>query len=92
MHYLQSLGMPETLFFTIYGDKEQKLKQLTQAAAKKGISLIGDTTSGTFSGMLGLIAGNYAISGNQLRVNIINRPPLVSLETIRNGFQAFLNS
>ena len=56
---------------TVREDLNTALARVKQKAAEKGITFIGDTQRGSFSGD---VSGTYSVSGNQVTVKISSRP------------------
>ena len=55
------------------------------AIEKQGGIFNGDTSSGTFSvQVLGSIAGSYTISGQQMNIDISNKPMFISCSQIES--------
>ena len=80
--------------FVIKGDPSQKLNRIRMLAAQKGVAFRGDLKSGSFSGGLSLlgmgIRGSYAISGNRITVNVIEKPNSYSWNRVESELRGFV--
>ena len=79
--------MAPTFQIPVRDDLETKLRYARQQAAKRGVTMSGDTRSGQFSG---LISGSYAISGGVATVTIATKPFIASWATIEQQLREFL--
>jgi hypothetical protein len=69
--------MSQTFEVDIPGGELAILKQIEQAGEKNGITVAGSIEKGRF---LGLISGDYTISGNTVKVTINKKPSYISWE------------
>ncbi len=79
--------MPKTFRIKVSGDLEAKLEIARRKASAQGVTLQGDTRSGSFSG---LITGTYSISGGMATVTITSKPFIVSWDYVESQLRAFL--
>ncbi len=71
----------------VSGDLNTTLEYVKQKAAEKGLMFTGDTQSGSFSGKG--ISGTYSASGNDVTVNISQRPFIISCEFIESELRKY---
>jgi hypothetical protein len=81
--------MAQTYTFQIYGDSEEKFRQVQQLARAKGVTLSGNSTMASFSGR---VTGSYSRSGSTVTVTITGKPFYVSWPMIESMLREFLES
>ena len=81
--------MAQTYIFQIYGDAEEKFRQVQQLARSKGVTLAGSSTIARFSG---LVTGSYSRSGSSVTVTITSKPIYVSWPMVESMLRNFLES
>jgi len=70
----------------ISGSAEEMLAKAKKAVESQGGEFNGDTSSGTFHvKVMGTIEGSYTVAGNELLINIANKPMFIPCGTIE-GF------
>jgi hypothetical protein len=70
----------------ISGSPEAMLAKAKSTVQNQGGQFNGDANSGTFSvKVMGTIEGSYTVSGNELLINIDNKPMFIPCGTIE-GF------
>ncbi len=79
--------MPKKFRIKVSGDLEAKLEIARRKARAQGVTLQGDTRSGSFSG---LITGTYFISGGMATVTITSKPFIAPWEYVESQLRAFL--
>ena len=73
--------MGQTFKFRIEGDKKALLAEVRRRAAKQGVNLEGDESSGQLSG---LVQGSYEVSGDDVAVTIEKKPLIASWKMIES--------
>lgn len=74
---------------SVNGDLNSILNHVKQEASQKGIAFSGDTSGGSFSGMG--IVGTYSVSGNQVTVNISQKPLIAPCSYIESELRKYFN-
>jgi hypothetical protein len=70
----------------ISGSAEQMLAKAKKTVESQGGQFNGDANSGSFNvKVMGTIEGSYTVSGNELLININNKPMFIPCGTIE-GF------
>lgn len=81
--------MAQTYSFQIFGDPDEKFRQVQQMARAKGVTLSGDSIKASFSG---LVTGSYSRFANTVTVTITNKPIFVGWSTVESMLRDFLES
>jgi hypothetical protein len=81
--------MAQTYTFQMSGDPEAKFRQVQQLASAKGVTLNGDSTMASFSG---LVTGSYSRSGHTVTVTITDKPFYASWSRIESMLREFIES
>jgi hypothetical protein len=81
--------MAQTYTFQLYGDPEAKFRQVQQLARAKGVTLSGNSTMASFSG---LVTGSYSRSGTTVTVTITSKPFYVPWSMVESMLREFLES
>jgi len=67
------------------GSPEEVLSKAKTAVEKQGGMFAGDTSGGNFSiNVFGTISGSYTVSGNQLNIEIDEKPLMIPCGAIEN--------
>jgi hypothetical protein len=76
------------------GDLEEKVKQARRIAAEHGVTFIGDSRKGKFSGRImgGKLIGTYQVENGVLTVNITEKPFLATWSMVEGQIMGFLRS
>jgi hypothetical protein len=71
------------------GSPEQVFAKAKAAVEKQGGSFQGDATGGTFSiNVFGAISGTYTVSGQQLQINIEDKPMMIPCAAIESALKS----
>lgn len=81
--------MAQTYTFQLSGDPEEKFRQVQQLASAKGVTLSGNSTMASFSG---LVTGSYSRSGSVVSVTITSKPFYASWSRVESMLREFLGS
>jgi hypothetical protein len=86
--------MMAVFVFTIRGDLSQKLDRIRSLAAQKGVTFRGGLGSGTFRGgisFLGMaIRGSYSVAGDQITVDVVEKPASYTWERVESELHGFV--
>jgi hypothetical protein len=73
------------IIIPLSGDLSGHMNKVRRAVEKNGGTFTGDEKSGSFRiQVLGLIAGSYQVSNNQLHLIVENKPLFISCSQIEN--------
>ena len=73
------------------GSAEDIFNRARAAVEKQGGSFTGDATSGKFSiSVFGTIEGSYSVSGQQLIIDINDKPMMIPCAAIENALKSQL--
>jgi hypothetical protein len=74
------------------GSSEEMYNKAKAAVEKQGGTFSGDAQSGTFSiTVFGNISGRYAVSGQQLQIDIEDKPMMIPCAAIENALKSQLS-
>jgi len=81
--------MAQTYIFQMSGDPEAKFRQVQQLASAKGVTLSGNSTMASFSG---LVTGRYSRSGRTVTVTITGKPIYAPWSMVESMLREFIES
>lgn len=81
--------MSKSYQFSLTSSAEEVIGRAKKAAAKNGVAFKGDEAKGSFSGMG--IMGEYTIEGPALRVEIKQKPLLMTWGLIEKSLKEFFS-
>lgn len=71
------------------GSAEQIYQKAKSAVEKQGGSFTGDINSGSFRiNVFGTISGSYRVAGNQLEIDIDDKPLMIPCAAIENALKS----
>ena len=71
------------------GSPEDVFNKAKAAVEKQGVSFNGDAGSGSFSiSVFGTINGSYSVSGQQLNIEIEDKPMMIPCAAIENALKS----
>lgn len=81
----------DSFTITVEGDMTAAMEKIRGAVKGLGGSFDGDATSGTFSGQtpVGLIYGEYRISGSEVKITITKKPAFLPGGMIESKIREF---
>jgi hypothetical protein len=80
--------------FTIdfQGSSQEMYNKAKAAVEKQGGTFSGDAGSGTFSiSVFGTISGRYTVTGQQLQIDIEDKPMMIPCAAIENALKSQLS-
>ena len=71
------------------GSAEEVYKRAKSAVEKQGGTFSGDSTGGNFSiNVFGTISGSYKVAGDQLVINIEDKPMMIPCSAIEGALKS----